>query len=147
MLLVTDSKGQPAAGAAVTVSAVDEGILSLTNFRTPDPCGFFTALRAHGVRWSDLYSYLMPEVARPNGQSPVGGDKDADAPAPSRHQTPVVARRVKPVAMITRTLHADEHGVVRADFAVPQFAGQLRVTAVAHSARSFGSAEATTFVR
>ena len=70
------TSSRPPANAAVSVAAVDEGILALTNFATPDPFAFFTAKRAHGVRWSDLYSHLMPEVARIQGSSPVGGDKD-----------------------------------------------------------------------
>lgn len=143
---VVDADGRPAAGAAVTVAAVDEGILSLTNYVTPNPFVFFTTKRAHGVKWSDIYNHLMPEVARAGRSSETGGDKDGDAPA-SRHTTPVTARRVRPVAFVTAVLHADSAGVARADFPLPDFAGQLRVMAIASDLSGFGSSQATTLVR
>jgi uncharacterized protein YfaS (alpha-2-macroglobulin family) len=144
-LKVKDSAGKPAANAAVSVAAVDEGILALTNFATPDPFAFFTAKRAHGVRWSDLYSHLMPEVARIQGSSPVGGDKDGGGGA--RHTTPVSARRVKPVALLSPILHTDAEGNVRANLQVPEFAGQLRVMAITYGGKSFGAGESSVFVR
>lgn len=142
---VTGATGRPAANAAVTVLAVDEGILSLTNCLTPDPFAFFNGRRAHGVKWSDLYSQLMPEVAKPQRSSEVGGDK-GDAPA-GRHSSPVAAKRVKPVAFISGVLHTDGDGLARADFHVPDFSGQLRVMAIASSRESFGSAQSSTLVR
>ncbi len=142
---VTDANGHPAVNAAVSVAAVDEGILSLTRFTTPDPFSFFTAARAHGVRWSDLYSRLMPEVARPQGASPVGGD--ADGVVSSRHQTPITARRVKSVALVSSILHTDEQGRIHTDFQVPEFAGQLRLMAVTYTGKTFGSAQSNIFVR
>ena len=144
-LKVTDANGRPAVNAAVTVAAVDEGILSLTNFSTPNPYTFFTAPRAHAVRWSDLYGRLMPEVARPEGASPVGGD--GDAPEAPRHQTPVTARRVRSVAMVSPILHTNAQGNLHTDFQVPEFAGQLRLMAISYGGKSFGSTQSNVFVR
>jgi hypothetical protein len=143
---VVDANGRPAAGAAVTVAAVDEGILSLTNYVTPNPFAFFTTKRSHGVKWSDIYNHLMPEVARPGRSSETGGDKDGDAPA-GRHTTPVTARRVRPVAFVTSVLRTDNTGAAHVDCPVPDFAGQLRVMAIASDASGFGSSQATTLVR
>jgi uncharacterized protein YfaS (alpha-2-macroglobulin family) len=53
-LRVTDADGRPVKNAPVTVAAVDEGILQLTWFRTPDPLAFFPAPRALGVESLDL---------------------------------------------------------------------------------------------
>ena len=143
-LTVTDPDGRPAAGAAVTVAAVDEGICSLTNFATPDPLGFFTAKRALGVGSADLYNLLMPEVAK----SDVGGDETVGEAAPgSRHQSPVGGRRVRPVALAWATAHADAAGHARASFPVPAFQGRLRVMAVAYSADRVGSADRGVVVR
>jgi hypothetical protein len=145
---LTDSNGRPASGAAVTVAAVDEGILGLTEFRTPDPLKYFSALCAHGVEWSDLYNQLMPEVPRPQGSSPVGGDGEvASATVSSRHQTPVSAKRVRPVALISELLHSDGNGWVQTDFSVPEFSGQLRVMAVADHGASLGSGQTEVSVR
>src|SRR5207302_7318816 len=76
-LRVTDDAGQPVRNAPVTLAAVDEGILQLTSFHTPDPLGFFYADRALGVESSDIFGQLMPEVARPEKVSAIGGDKGA----------------------------------------------------------------------
>ena len=150
---VIDDKGRPAAGAAVTVAAVDDGILSLTGFQTPDPLRFFTASRALGVTSIDLYSQLMPEVARPEREKAIGGDRDQDL-AGAGHVNPIVARRVNSVALFTGVLHTDANGVARVELPVGAFAGRLRLMAVAYSgsgtnvkAARFGSAEARTRVR
>jgi uncharacterized protein YfaS (alpha-2-macroglobulin family) len=87
----------------------------------------------------------MPEVARPDKASAVGGDGgDAEE---SRHRTPVSAKRVKPVALVSGVVHTDENGFASADFPVPQFIGKLRVMAVAHADTNFGSADTATLVR
>jgi hypothetical protein len=143
---LTDSQGNPAPNAAVTVAAVDEGILALTNYRTPDPLRFFTAACAHGVSWSDLYNDLLPEVPQPRGSSPIGGDRDAQ-PSAARHQTPVTAHRVQPVSLISGLLHTDTQGWCQADFPIPDFSGQLRVMAIADHGASFGAGQSETFVR
>ena len=105
---MTDAAGNPVRNAAVTVAAVDEGICQLTGFKTPDPFGVFhpTAQRC-GVGTADLYGQLMPEVPKADKVSPVGGDKDAYDP---RHLSPVSAKRVKPVAIVSGVLHTDERG-------------------------------------
>jgi uncharacterized protein YfaS (alpha-2-macroglobulin family) len=84
----------------------------------------------------------MPEVAR---TSDVGGDGSNYAPA--RHITPVVARRVKPVALAWRQVRTDAQGRARTSFQLPEFQGRLRVMAVAYKASSFGSADKGVTVR
>jgi uncharacterized protein YfaS (alpha-2-macroglobulin family) len=143
-LRVTDAQGRPVKNAPVTVAAVDEGILQLTWFRTPDPLAFFHAPRALGVQSLDLYSQLMPEVPRPEGASAVGGDRGAAA-AP-RYRSPVTARRVRSVALFV-TLRTDERGVASTHLSVPEFSGQFRIMAVAHGGAYFGSAQRTVHVR
>ena len=58
---VANSGGQPVAGAEVTLYAVDEGILSLTGYRTPDPIAAFFRRRALGVRTGLTLPSLMSE--------------------------------------------------------------------------------------
>lgn len=143
-LAVTDSAGQPVRGAAVTVAAVDEGICTLTNFATPDPLGFFSAKRALSVDSADVFGLLMPEVARPDKTSAVGGDGDA---LTARHHTPIVARRVRSIALAWSEVHTDENGLARANFSVPEFQGRLRVMAVGHANSNFGTAERGVMIR
>jgi hypothetical protein len=143
-LRVTDPAGLPVAGAPVTLAAVDEGILQLTRFRTPDPLGFFHAARALGVESGDVYGQLMPEVPRPDKASLIGGDRGAADP--SRYRSPVTARRVRPVALLAE-VRTDADGVATGHLQIPEFAGRLRLMAVAHAGPQFGSAERPVPVR
>ena len=142
-LQVRNSDGQPAANAAVTVAAVDEGVLQLTGFGTPNPFAFFTAKRALGVDSMDLYGSLVPDGLRTSKTGDVGGDEDLPV---SRYKPPVGARRVKPVAL-SAELHTDADGFVETSFPLPQFSGQLRLMAVAYAGPAVGSSQATTLVR
>ncbi len=141
---VADSLGKPVGNASIDVAAVDEGICQLTNFATPDPFSFFYEPRALGVSSADLYSELMPEVARPDKTSAVGGDADAQD---GRHHSPVSAKRVRPVALISNVIHTDENGDASVSFSLPQFVGQLRVMAIAHAQAQFGDSDSHTLVR
>lgn len=141
---VTDALGAAVSDAAVSVAAVDEGVCQLTGFKTPDPFAFFTRDRALGVETADLFGQLMPEVPKPDKTSDVGGDKGGYDP---RHASPVSARRVKTVALVSRVAHTDSEGFASVDFQVPQFTGKLRLMAVASAGPSSGSGEAATLVR
>ncbi|HEY2585887.1 MAG TPA: MG2 domain-containing protein [Tepidisphaeraceae bacterium] len=143
-LAVTDAAGNAVKDAAVTVAAVDEGICQLTGYGTPDPFAFFTRLRGLGVETADLYGQLMPEVPRAERISAVGGDKSDYDP---RHGSPVSAKRVKPVALVSGVLHTDANGIAHADFAVPRFIGKLRLMAVASAGPATGSGESAVHVR
>jgi uncharacterized protein YfaS (alpha-2-macroglobulin family) len=142
---VTDSTGAPVANAAVTVAAVDEGICRLTNFTTPDPFNFFAGVRALAVATADLYGQLMPEVAKPDKTSSPGGDGGDDGEG--RYRSPVAAKRVKPVALFSGVVRTGPDGVARVSFSVPQFAGELRLMAVAYHDAQLGSSDARTLVR
>ncbi len=139
--LVADASGKPLADAAVTIAAVDEGILRPCAFRAPDPFAFFTAKRSHAVSAYDAYADLLPEVPRA-GTATIGGDGDL-AEGMDRHSAPVSVRRVVPVALWSGVVRSGADGLARATFTVPEsFAGSLRVMVVAvHGARSGAAAQ------
>ncbi|HEX8327325.1 MAG TPA: MG2 domain-containing protein, partial [Hymenobacter sp.] len=117
--------------AQVTLAVVDEGILQIKNYLTPDPYGYFYQKRALEVNAYDVYPFLLPEL----GTSSVGGD-GADL---SRRTTPVPSRRVQLLAKWSGVLRADANGKVRYKMRVPQFSGAVRVMAVAYKGDAFGS--------
>ncbi|GAB3733341.1 alpha-2-macroglobulin family protein [Spirosoma lituiforme] len=124
-----------AANAQVTVAVVDEGILQVKNFKTPDPYGFFYQKRALEVDSHDLYALLYPELSL-TSRSSVGGDGyDLE-----RRVNPLSNGRVRLVALWSGILETGSDG--KADFSVdiPQFSGDLRVMAVAYKDNAFGSA-------
>ncbi|QNP52731.1 hypothetical protein H9L05_03000 [Hymenobacter qilianensis] len=122
--------------AAVTLAVVDEGILQMKDYRTPDPYGHFYQKRALEVQAYDVYPFLLPELG---GNSSTGGD-GYDL---GRRTTPVPSRRVQLVAKWSGILRADAQGKVRYRVRVPQFSGALRVMAVAYKGEAFGAAEHT----
>ncbi len=141
--LKVDFRVQGAAGRPfVTVAAVDEGITQLTDFRTPDPHGYFFGKKRLEVQTYDLYGVLLPEVA-PSVSSPAG---DVEA-ARRRSVNPAAARRVKPVAFWSGLVETDAQGRGSVTFDVPQFNGTVRLMAVAYAGDRFGNAEQPVLVR
>ncbi len=129
-------------GAAVTIAAVDEGILQLIAQRTPDPFEFFYRKLRLGVSSFDTFSLLLPEIEAPRA---TGGGEGPGAAA--QYVRTDSMRRVRPVAFWSGVIEADAAGSARAAFELPEFAGAVRLMAVAAAGDRFGSADSTTRVR
>jgi len=130
-----------APGAAVTVAAVDEGILRLIAQKTPDPFAFFYRKLALGVISYDTFALLLPEVGAPS----PGGDEGGEGRA--QYVSTASMLRVEPAAFWSGVLTADASGRAEARFDVPPFQGQLRVMAVGVDGDRFVSEEASVTVR
>ncbi len=126
-----------APGAEVTVAVVDEGILQITDYKTPDPFSWFYQKRALGVTSYDVYALLYPELRR--SSSPAGGE----AYDLSRRINPLTGDRVKLISKWSGLLKANPSGECTFTIDIPQFSGALRVMAVAYKGKQFGSAEKT----
>lgn len=126
-----------APGSKVTIAAVDEGILSITGYKTPDPYGHFYAKRALEVNSFDLYPLLFPEL---KGMiSSTGGD-GFDM---SKRTNPMQNKRVKLISYWSGIMDANGSGDVNFEFEVPQFSGQIRIMVVAYKDAAFGSSESS----
>ncbi len=131
--------GLPAgAQAYVTLAAVDEGILQLTRYQSPDPVGFLFGKRALGVSMRDDYGKLLDGSADP-GQI-QGGDEGVGGAGLAVVSTRTVALFSGPVAV-------DSSGNASIPLRIGDFAGQLRLMAVAYTAAGAGQAQATMIVR
>ena len=119
----------------LTIAVVDEGILQLKNFKTPDIYEYFYQKRALEVTGYDLYALLFPELSLSN-MSSFGGD----GYNLEKRVNPLSNGRNKLVAIWSGTLKADGSGNVNFDFEIPQFSGDLRIMAVAYKNEAFGSA-------
>ena len=129
-------KVKAAPNSLVTLSAVDNGILQITDFSTPDPYAHFYAKRALEVNGYDLYPLLFPEV-RPSLSS-TGGDAESDM---KKRVNPMPAKRVKLLSYWSGIAQADGSGEAEFEFDIPQFSGQVRLMAVAYKNERFGSGE------
>jgi uncharacterized protein YfaS (alpha-2-macroglobulin family) len=118
----------------VTLAVVDEGILQLTGYKTPDPHGYFFQKRALEVNAYDLYPKLFPDLRV--SKSSVGGD----GAGLEKRVNPLTNKRVKLVSFWSGKLTTDGSGEAKYTINVPQFSGDLRIMAVAYKDDAFGSA-------
>jgi len=128
-----DAKG--AAYAVVTV--VDEGINLLTDEKTPDPVGHFAQPRHGEHPLFDIYGRILPvldEKLRASGVK-TGGGFGAEMLG---RVSPEPTRRFKPLALWKSRVTLRE-GQGHAAFTLPEFVGEVRVTAVAYSDIATGS--------
>jgi len=123
--------------ANVVLAAVDEGILQITQFRTPEPFNFFYMKRALMTTLYSIFDSILPNIKALNPA--IGGD-EAEYDAARKHINPVSANRVKSVSLYSGVLHADSSGYVTHHFKIPDFNGRLRVMALGASGKKFGSA-------
>ncbi len=123
-------------GSYVTLAAVDNGVLQITDFKTPDPYNYFYQKKALQVTPYDLYPLLFAEVrAR---LSSTGGDGELDM---DKRVNPMPAKRVKVVSYWSGIRKANGSGDAEFEFEVPQFSGEVRLMAVAYKGAAFGMAE------
>jgi uncharacterized protein YfaS (alpha-2-macroglobulin family) len=127
-----------ASGSYVTLAAVDNGVLQVSDFKTPNPYEHFYQKKALQVTAYDLYPLLFAEVrAR---LSSTGGDGDLEM---EKRVNPMPAKRVKVVSYWSGIKKANGSGEAEFEFEVPQFSGELRLMAVAYKGQSFGGSENT----
>lgn len=137
---VRGGEGRPLAQAEVVVMAVDEGICMLTECPVPDPLDYFLRLRAPAVSLHDLYNDLMP-VCEDTSDATISHPGGGGGELLGRRLNPIKANRFKPVALWVEGLSTGTDGVARTAFDVPEFTGELRVTAVACGRSTLGAAK------
>ncbi len=126
--------------AYLTLAAVDEGILQLTDFQTPDPLGYYFGKRRLGLDLRDVYGQLIDGKEGKRGEIREGGD---DAGLARRGAPP----EIKLVALFSGMVKLDGTGKARVKLDIPDYNGRLRLMAVAYDSGNVGSAEAGLVVR
>lgn len=123
--------------------AVDEGLLDLTRFRTPDPWAHLHAREALGVHSFDLYDQVIGAFGVEAGRVLAVGGSDAGGPVdPSR------IGRFKPVVLHAGPLSLAPGQRATHRFTVDNYVGSLRVMVVAsHPDGAYGNSERTVPVR
>ena len=127
----------------LTLAAVDEGILRLTDFASPDPADHYLGQRRLGMGLRDLYGQLIQPADGPTGRLRSGGDR---ALAMENAQG-VSLRSSKTVALYQRDVEIGPEGRGQFTLDLPDFNGTLRFMAVAYGARLLGKGEARVIVR
>ncbi|HKP92336.1 MAG TPA: alpha-2-macroglobulin family protein, partial [Chthoniobacterales bacterium] len=128
--------------ARIVIFAVDEGILQVTDYETPDPLGYFFRKTALAVETSQIVDLILPEFSFLRATSAAGGDGDAE-----KRLNPFKRVTEKPVVFWSGVIDAD--GTEReVTYDVPDyFDGTLTIMAVAIAPEAAGSAEKDAIVR
>ncbi len=131
--------GGAAGEARLTLAAVDEGILRLTRFATPDPLRHYTGRRRLGVDIRDDYGRLIPPPEGDLAALRQGGDGDdslGTLEIPQRN-----------VSLFSGVVRVGADGLAQVELDIPDFAGELRLMAVAWEGSRVGSAGRALTVR
>ncbi|MEO1338540.1 MAG: alpha-2-macroglobulin family protein, partial [Myxococcota bacterium] len=121
----------------ITVAAVDEGILSLTKFKTPDPVRALFRRRALEVKTFETVGWNVSLPAGGIGRSTGGGGSNALGRI----------QMVKPVSLWSGVVPVPAEGPVKVRFDVPQYRGKLRVMVVGAGPKRLISASKSVRVR
>ncbi len=128
-----------ASSAHVTLAAVDEGILQLTNFASPSPAGHFFARRRLGTSIQDYYDKLI-EATGPMGAIRQGGDISGASGS-------LAAVPLRILSLFSGVVPVDSSGKAEIPLELPEFQGRLRLMAVAWDHSSVGAASTPMTVR
>lgn len=124
------------------VAVVDEGLLDLTGFRTPDPWQRFNSRQALGIKTWDLYDEVIgafggkiEQLFSVGGSGELSGDK-------SKNQM----RRFEPMVRFFGPYKL-KRGSEKLRFIVPEYTGSVRVMVIGTNGTAVGSNDATVKVK
>jgi len=126
-----------------TIAVVDEGLLDLTRFETPDIHGAFYSKAALGVKTFDIYDLVMGaySISADNIYA-IGGGDGAESPQNQK------AQRFKPMVRFLGPFELKKGEKAEHRILIPNYIGSVRTMVVAgNSDRAFGSSEETSPVR
>lgn len=130
-------KTKPNKDIYVTFAAVDEGILQIKNYETPDAYKQMYARRPLNVSSYDIYPLLIPDIVSEN--SSTGGDELAKQLKKSVN--PVKSKRYNLLAYWSGIKKTNSKGEVRIELPIPQFNGEVRLMALVYEGAKFGVGE------
>ena len=135
---------KPGEASRVAVLAVDEGILQVARYKSPDPLGYFFQKRMLEVQTSQILDLLLPDFKRFVSLAAAGGDADGGF---ARHLNPFNRKRKPPVAFWSGLIDVGPAGR-DLRYTVPDyFNGRLRIVALAATPSRVGVAETATEVK
>lgn len=133
-------------GKAMTysVAIVDEGLLDLTRFKTPNPWNSFYAREALGVKTWDVYDDVIGAYGGSINQVfSIGGDAEAGGGKSKK------ANRFKPMVVFEGPFELKKGETRAHEIKIPKYVGSVRTMIIASDEEkaAYGSVEKTTPVR
>lgn len=141
---LADSNGKPCKGT-IALFAVDESILDVTGFKTPNPHEYLFQKTGSTFTFGDLYSTLLPQLhLGPDGR--IGGDKDVHLLNNNlAHNKINISKKTTVITLPIQTI--DASGQCSIPVTLPEFTGTLRFMAIAANETMVGSSDTSVIVR
>jgi uncharacterized protein YfaS (alpha-2-macroglobulin family) len=131
-------QAHPEENTQFTVAVVDEGILQLTDFKTPDPLGYFFQPRRLDVHTFETvgwtFARALESTRNPGGGTARAGKRPAVIP-------------VTIVSQWSGVVDSDDDGKAVVRVPIPPFQGKVRIMVVGASKKRVGNAERFVTVR
>ena len=127
-----------------TIAIVDDGLLDLTRFKTPNAWNKFYAKQALGVKSWDVYDDVIGAYGgKINQIFSIGGDEDLGGGNAKK------ANRFKPVVIYMGPFKLEKGQTQTHQFTMPNYVGSVRTMVVAGNAttNAYGASEKTSTVR
>jgi len=139
IIKVSEQKGR---SMTYTLAVVDEGLLDLTRFRTPDPWEYFYRREALGVRTWDLYDQVIGAYGgRYERLLSLGGGEEV------LEESGRQAQRFPPMVRFLGPFYLDKQSQNEHLIDIPQYIGSVRIMVVAGQGKAYGFEEKTLPVR
>jgi uncharacterized protein YfaS (alpha-2-macroglobulin family) len=138
---VSEKNGKP---MTYTIAVVDDGLLDLTRFKTPNAWTDFYKREALGVRTWDIYDDVIGAYGgKVNQVFSIGGDASLGGGKAKK------ANRFKPVVIYLGPFKLEKGQTKSHQIKIPKYIGSVRTMVVAANAEeaAYGSAEKTTTVK
>jgi uncharacterized protein YfaS (alpha-2-macroglobulin family) len=131
---VIEKKGKP---MTYTLAIVDEGLLGITRFKTPDPHSTFYAREALGINTWDMFDLVFGAFGgNIEAIFGIGGDQELGGQKGNKD-----AERYKPVVMVLGPFALEKGKTNRHTVRLPKYNGAVRVMVVAGQDGAYGSCE------
>ncbi|MDX2361023.1 MAG: MG2 domain-containing protein [Crocinitomicaceae bacterium] len=125
-----------------TIAIVDDGLLDLTNYQTPQPWNTFYAREALGVQTWDMYDDVIGAYAGKLDQLlSIGGDGSAIVGNGPK------ASRFKPMVRFLGPFELPAGGSRTHAVDIPNYVGSVRVMVIGRDNESYGNAQKTVVVK
>jgi uncharacterized protein YfaS (alpha-2-macroglobulin family) len=125
-----------------TIAVVDEGLLDITGFKTPDPWNYFYAREALGVKTWDIYDYVLGAFGGTLERIfAIGGDEAVVDRSANK------AKRFIPVVKFLGPFRLGTGKINTHTITLPQYTGSVRTMVIAGNDHAFGAAEKSVLVK
>ncbi|MFA8298818.1 MAG: alpha-2-macroglobulin [Hyphomicrobiales bacterium] len=120
-----------------TLAVVEEGLLGLTNYRTPNPWNAFFRKEALGLKSWDIYNDVCGAfTGQIRNLLSIGGDMDAIGGEEDKS-----VNRFKPVITVLGPFELGKGDTQKHKLTMPNYIGAVRVMVVAASKEAYGKVE------